>query len=131
MSLASKWGGWAIAAALLVAWSLGMPRAGQSPAGTDPQIAGIPGIGLLDAEPEQAFDQYVSAGQKSGRVIGEVPNQVIVETTPMPDGTIEVLYLRQVIERKVMDRAYRIIHDESGNEVPVPIRIDPLKYSAF
>ena len=132
MSIASKWGGWAIAAALLVAWSLGMPRADEGTTGTNPQTAGLlPVIGLSDAEPEQAFNQYMTAGQKAGRVIAEVPNQVIVETTPMPDGSIEVLYLRQVIERKVMDSAYRIIHDEAGNEVPVRIRVKPVTHSAF
>ncbi len=130
MSIASKWGGWAIAAALLVAWSLGMPG---MPRGNQPTgyIAGIPGIGLKDAAPEQAFEQYLESGQKSGRVIAEMPEQLVVETKPLPDGTIEVIYVRQVIERKVIDQAYRIMHDETGNAFPVPVRVERNGFSAF
>jgi hypothetical protein len=132
MSLASKWGGWAIAAALLIAWSMGMPQPAEINDSLDTQTAGIPGfIGLSDADPEQALNQYMTAGQKSGRVIAEMPEQFVVETTPLPDGSIEVLYLRQIIERRVMDGAYRMIHDETGNEVPVPIRIETVINNAF
>ncbi len=129
LSLVSKWGGWAAAAALLLVWSLGNPATqhiGNDQSGT--QTAGIPmgnlgSIGLVDAEPEQAFEQYLSAGQKTGRVIAEMPEQVVVETRPMPDGTIEVLYLRQIIERRVIDQAYRQVLDERGNTVAVPVRV--------
>lgn len=130
MSIASKWGGWAIAAALLIAWSLGMPRA-SSTLDQGPQVAGIPGIGLKDAQPEQAFEQYIESGQKSGKVISEMPEQLVVETKPLPDGTIEVIYVRQVIERKVIDHAYRIMHDETGNAFPVPVRVERNRVSAF
>ena len=129
MSLTSKWGGWAVAAALLVVWSLGMPSVEDL--GTQPSIAGIPGINLNEAEPEQAFERYLDAGQRSGRVVAEMPEQVVVETTPLPDGTIEVLYLRQVIERRVMDQAYRMTRDESGNPVPVPVRVERQRINAF
>lgn len=130
MSFASKWGGWAIAAALLIAWSLGMPRA-SSTLDQGPQIAGIPGIGLKDAQPEQAFEQYIESGQKMGRVISEMPEQLVVETKPLPDGTIEVIYVRQIIERKVIDQAYRMMHDETGNAFPVPVRVERNGFSAF
>lgn len=129
MSFASKWGGWAVAAALLVVWSIGMPsNFGTTQPGF---IAGLPGVGLQDAEPEQAFEQYLHAGQRSGQVIAEMPEQVVVETTPLPDGTIEVLYLRQVIERRVIDQAYRVMRDESGNTFTVPVQVDRSSYGAF
>ena len=130
MSIASKWGGWAIAAALLIAWSLGMPRA-SSTLDQGPQVAGIPGIGLKDAQPEQAFEQYIESGQKSGKVISEMPEQLVVETKPLPDGTIEVIYVRQIIERRVIDQAYRMMQDETGNAFPVPVRVERNGYSAF
>lgn len=130
MSMVSKWGGWAIAAALLLAWSLGMPHMqNQLPQGERPLTAGLPGIGLADAEPEQAFEQYLDAGQRSGQVIAEMPDQVVVETKPLPDGTIEVIYLRQVIERRVINQAYRMMQNETGQTIAVPIPVE--KSSSF
>ncbi len=138
MSLASKWGGWAVAAALVLAWSLGTPGVqirGENPEGT--QVAGLPGaglmngIGLKDAAPEQAFEQYLSAGQQQGRVIAEMPEQVVVETNPQPDGSIEVVYLRQIIERRVVDGAYRQVRDETGNAVSVPVSIKGRSIGAY
>jgi hypothetical protein len=138
MSLTSKWGGWAIAAALLIAWSLGLPSlqtTGSDP--TQPETAGLPGsglisgIGLQEAEPEQAFERYLSAGQQSGKVIAEMPEQVVVETTPMPDGTIEVIYLRQIIERRVVEQAYQQVRDETGNTIAVPVKLRSRSLGAF
>jgi len=135
LSLVSKWGGWAAAAALLVMWSLGTPNlpigSDGTPIQTGTLIPNVAGIGLNDAEPEQAFEQYLSAGQKSGRVIAEMPEQVVVETRPMPDGTIEVLYLRQIIERRVIDQAYRQVRDESGNTLAVPVHVETDVRRAF
>ncbi|MFG0246972.1 MAG: hypothetical protein ACF8MF_13065 [Phycisphaerales bacterium JB052] len=137
LGIVGKWGGWAMAAALLLAWSMGSP---VLPTTADPgdgaQTAGLPvgglgGIGLTEAEPEQAFEQYMSAGQRTGRVIAEMPEQVVVDTTPRPDGTIEVLYLRQVIERRVIDQAYRQVHDDAGNTIAVPVRFQPSTNNAF
>lgn len=137
LGMVGKWGGWALAAALLLAWSLGypmLPTEGGSGNGT--QTAGLPvgglgGIGLTEAEPEQAFEQYMSAGQRTGRVIAEMPEQVVVETRPMPDGSIEVMYLRQVIERRVIDQAYRQVRDDAGNTIAVPVRFEPRTNNAY
>jgi len=131
LGFAGRWGGWAAAAALLLAWSMGTPSLPTGDDGSLPtQSAGLPGsgiagIGLREAEPEQAFEQYLVAGQRSGRVVAEMPEQVVIETTPRADGSIEVLYLRQVIERRVIDRAYRRMHDEAGNTIAVPVRYEP------
>jgi hypothetical protein len=89
------------------------------------------GIGLSEAQPEQAFERYLSAGQKSGQVIAEMPEQVVVETRPLPDGTIEVLFLRQIIERRVIDQAYREVRDESGNIFALPVRVENTRNNAF
>ena len=135
--MVGKWGGWALAAALLLAWSLGYPMLpAQGGSGNGTQTAGLPvgglgGIGLTEAEPEQAFEQYMSAGQKAGRVIAEMPEQVVVETRPMPDGSIEVMYLRQVIERRVIDQAYRQVRDDAGNTIAVPVRFEPRTNNAY
>ena len=136
LSIVGKWGGWAAAAALLAVWSLGNPTLDRSDGSNSENIplqtgSMVPGIGLLDAEPEQAFEQYLSAGQKSGRVIAEMPEQVVVETRPMPDGTIEVLYLRQIIERRLIDQAYRQVRDDAGNTLAVPVRVETQTRSLF
>ena len=137
LGMVGKWGGWGIAAALLLAWSMGSPMfstPGNSSSATQTAglpVAGLGGIGLSDAAPEQAFEQYMSAGQRSGQVIAEMPEQVVVETTPMPDGSIEVLYLRQVIERRVIDQAYKQVHDDAGNTIAVPVRFEPRRNNAY
>lgn len=137
LGLVGRWGGWVAAASLLLAWSMGIP---SLPLGEDGSVpaqsaglagSGLAGIGLREAEPEQAFEQYLVAGQRSGRVVAEMPEQVVIETTPRDDGSIEVLYLRQVIERRVIDRAYRRVQDDAGNTIAVPVRYEPRTNNAF
>lgn len=93
--------------------------------GSNGQVAGM--IPLRQADTDQAFDQYMQAGQSSGQVVGEMPNQIVVETKPLLDGTIEVIYIRQVVERKVLEKAYREAVDEFGAPVVVPVDLDSLK----
>lgn len=141
MDLISRWGGWAAAAAILLVWFFGRPT--ESVQGVDsgneiPRAAGLLNPGILnpkpfldEAQPDQAFDQYLSSGQSSGQVVGEMPEKIVIETRPMPDGTIEVLYLRQIIERQIIDHAYRNSYDEAGNAFPVPVKLSPPTNSSF
>jgi hypothetical protein len=132
LDLISRWGGWAAAAAILLVWIIGSPMLDrQNNLANGDQANLIPNFGssnpMLDkARPDQAFGQYIAAGQQSGQVVGEMPEQIVIETRPMPDGTIEVLYLRQVIERQIIDYAYREMRDETGNTFPVPVRAAPI-----
>lgn len=132
MDVVSRWGGWAAAAAILLVWFFGKPMVGLQN-DNDPVIAGPVGSGLFlnDAQPNQAFDQYLISGQSSGQVVGEMPEHIVIETRPMPDGTIEVLYLRQIIERRVIDHAYREMRDETGNVFPVPVKLSPRTTNSF
>jgi hypothetical protein len=135
----SRWGGWAAAAAILLVWFFGNPmNKGQfNDLQDETSVAGLPGQGFVNkpyldqAQPEQAFDQYISSGMSNGQVIGEMPEHIVIETRPMPDGTIEVLYLRQIIERQIIDHAYREVLDEQGNMVPVPIELSPTRSQSF
>ncbi len=131
LDLVSHWGGWAAAAALLLVWFVGRPRTANPGEAAEPTTASVFGIPLKEARPDQAFDQYLAAGRQSGKVVGEMPDQVVIETRPKPDGTIEVLYLRQVIERQVIDHAYRQMRDETGGAVTVPVRIEPVVRVAY
>ncbi|MGJ8636977.1 MAG: hypothetical protein ACSHX5_09050 [Phycisphaerales bacterium] len=124
----ARWGGWAIAAVLLLGWFTGtisMNAQNGNTLGSNGQVAGM--IPLRQADTDQAFDQYMQAGQSSGQVVGEMPNQIVVETKPLLDGTIEVIYIRQVVERKVLEKAYREAVDEFGAPVVVPVDLDSLK----
>lgn len=129
--LISRWGGWAAAAAILLVWTTGMqsPGNGMNAKG---QTAGILSVkALTAATPEEAMDQYMTAGYQAGQVVGEVPNQIVVETRPMPDGTYEVLYIRQILERKILSEVYRETNDEFGNSITVPIETDPKRIKTF
>lgn len=140
LDIVSRWGGWAAAATILLVWFFGKPAmlSQQVDPIDKPAVAGLPGSGftgtsmLLDqAQPDQAFDQYLSSGQSTGQVVGEMPEHIVIETRPMPDGTIEVLYLRQIIERKVIDHAYREVHNETGQMIPVPVKLFPRSRNSY
>ncbi len=130
----SRWGGWAAAAAILLVWVTSMGNSQTNP-DAQRQNAGMVPIGsntmLQSATPEQAMDQYIAAGYQAGRVVGEIPNPILVETRPMDDGTFEVLYIRQILERKILDEVYRETNDEFGNSIPVPIQDAPKQVRSF
>ncbi len=119
----ARWGGWAAAAAILAGWFTGLGPIGGATTGAGAQRGSI-GLPLSNASSDQAFDRYIESGRANGRVVAELPEQLVVETRPLEDGTIEVLYLRQIIERRVLDEAYREVEDEFGNRRAIPIRVD-------
>lgn len=124
VSTATRWGGWAIAAVLMLGWYTGSISMNTSEPSSGNTASLIP---INKASPQQAMDQYLHAGQQSGQVVGEMPNQIVVETRPMIDGTIEVTFIRQIIERRVLDQAYRETVDEFGNPIAVPVNLDSLR----
>lgn len=119
----ARWGGWAVAAALLLIWSSGTPLFKQAGAPGGAQQAGLlpAGPALSEATPDQALERYLDAGRVAGVVIGEMPERLVVDTSARDDGTIEVVYLRQIVERRVTDRVYRESVDEHGRPVALPI----------
>lgn len=130
MSAVRAWGGWAAAAAVLLVWFTGLPApTGQS----GPSRAGLSPAGWVDPNeqtPEWALARYLDSGQRTGRVVGEVPERVVLDTRPAPGG-VEVLYLRQFVEREIVgqDRVYRLGRDEFGQgallprPTPAPVRV--------
>ena len=79
--------------------------------------------GLLTVKsPDEAVKAYLEMGAKSGRVMGELPNRLLVDSRPAPQGNgFEVVYIRQFIERGVVNDLVRFGEDESGR--PVPVRV--------
>jgi len=118
---ARSWGGWLIAAAVMLAWSLNLPAQGPGVAST----SGIgPGMIRVD-EPVDALRAYVDRGREAGTVVGLVPDVRVLEARAREDGAgFEVLLVRQIIERQQVDQVYRWTQDEMGNLIP--IRVEPI-----
>lgn len=125
VTTASRWGGWAIAAVVLLGWYTGTISMNPTQSMNTNTAGLLPA--LQQASPDEAFGQYLHAGQTSGQVVGEMPNQIVIETLPLEDGTIEVTFIRQIVERKVLDQAFREAVDEFGNPVVIPVDLQSLK----
>jgi hypothetical protein len=113
----ARWGGWAVAACLAGAWATTalngqLASAPNSPAGTI-QAGWTP-------TPQEALNAFLDAGQKTGQVVGQVPELVLLESNPSEDGkACELVVLRQIVERHLVPGVYRTAFDEGGRPVPV------------
>lgn len=131
------WGGWAAAAAILLVWFTGLPSptATHSPlngrGGPGASTAGlVPVVSSGEQTPDQAFERYIDAGRDAGTVLGVVPNRTVIDSRPTPDGSgIEVVYLRQIMEREIVpiDQIYRVGRDEFGDKAIVPVEESPVR----
>ncbi len=117
---AMSYGGWLAAAAILIAAVL-QPTWRTTPNADNAVIT------TSLASPEEALRAYFDQGAKEGRVLGEVSEPVVLQYAPAADGSgIEVVYVRQIIERAIVDDMYRYGTDEMGR--PIPIRAElPIK----
>ena len=66
--------------------------------------------------------QYIEAGQRSGRVVQELPS-VTLDIKSAGDEGLQVLFVRRIVEQKRIKGAWRFAQDEHGSAVPV--RADP------
>ncbi|MEZ6242499.1 MAG: hypothetical protein R3B57_05590 [Phycisphaerales bacterium] len=123
IELVGRYGGWLAAAAVALFWSLGI----NPLASGGGQSAGLGPIGVATPQgPDQALQNYLDAGRQAGRVIDEVPDRVVVQARPLDGGQrVEVLYLRQILEREVVDQVYGTTQDETGAQHTVPVRLVP------
>jgi hypothetical protein len=74
-------------------------------------------IAESDLTPEQAVQQYLEVGQRSGQVVGEIPTRVLVDARPLPDGGYVLLYQRRFLETQEvpdLDRYQFAGHEENG-----------------
>lgn len=120
--------GWIAAACLLLAWigsgNFMKPAVVQPGGGGPTQAAGLMTVGSA----EDAAKAYVELGKKQDVVLGELPQRVLVESRPGPDGKLEVIYIRQFVERARTDNLVRFGTDELGN--PVPVRVPMIRMDA-
>lgn len=118
---ATTWGGWAAAAAVVIAWMGGINE-GVRPSGDQPNQASLLPVGTART-PADALQQYLDLGRASGDVVGEMPDVLLVGSTPNPAGRgYEIVFIRQIVERRVVEDVYRLGTDELGR--PVPMRMD-------
>jgi anti-sigma factor RsiW len=118
-----SWSGWAAAAAIALVW---VTTRGLLPGATALNPSQTAGIDPASWTPEQAFDQYLTRGKREGRVLSELPD-VMVQSQPTPDGLrFEVIILRRVMERTVVDHLYSIGEDDAGQPRIVPDTSSPV-----
>lgn len=147
---AATWAGWAVAATVAVVWVAphlttpatvpGGNRAGISP----PIVQGGPtpgqisefetfpdgssiGQGTLANDRTFGTDQFrqASTGSAPGtEQLAEMPERVLLEVRPLPDGRVELIYVRRLIEKSVIDEGdlYQVKPDDAGISRTVPYR---------
>lgn len=121
--------GWGVAACLAV-MLFGGGRFGASPTlqgGTN--TAGILPASYTINNPDDAVKAYLDVGKKQNAVIGELPQRLLVESRPAENGRVEVIYVRQFVERAEVNDLMRFGQDESGR--PVPVRVVMPKMQAL
>jgi hypothetical protein len=131
MRTAGTWAGWGVAAMLAVAlggtiWRTAMLPSTQGGAGSAALSAGLTGGLATDVNagsPEGALGEYLKLGKQAGTVVGEMPNRVVLSATPQADGSYDVLYIRQIIERTKATSAFQLKTDDSGQPVLTPATI--------
>ncbi|MEL7474151.1 MAG: hypothetical protein AAGK04_12610, partial [Planctomycetota bacterium] len=109
-----SYGGWAAAAVVLLTFTLGRPGGPLGAQSSSMQAAGIvPALVTPNSAPDEALQAYLDLGEKAGTVLGEAPQFVVLESTPAADGDgYEVVYLRQLVERRRVETLYQNASDE-------------------
>ena len=81
---------------------------------------------------EVAYKQLLEAGKAEGRIVSELPRQ-LVRTRVAPDGQqVEVLYVRRLLERARLDHLYERGSNDLGEPVSVPVNSSRLvEYKGF
>jgi hypothetical protein len=120
----TRWAGWAAAAAIVALWVgnlSGLLGPITLPSGTN-HASLLPAAA---STPDEALARYYELGKSDGRVLREIPDRVVLTAFPTDDGRVEVTYLRQIVERSLIDRVYTQSLDELGRPVHVPTQLVP------
>lgn len=117
------WAGWGAAAALaLVVWSGGRPATGPVQTAGPSMIP--PFTQASSVTPDEALGQYLERGRETGRVVRQLPEFVMIDSAPAPDGSgYDVLYLRQIVERARVESLPSFKVDEFGRRTTLPVRV--------
>ena len=80
---------------------------------------------VSDVAPEQLLAQgAVGPEALAPQKIAEMPDRVLLEVRRLPNGQLELIYVRQLIEKAVMNESdlYQVKPDDAGIERTVPYR---------
>lgn len=72
------------------------------------------------------LDTYLAAGRDSGRVLEQLPLQIVESRRRTAGDGYEVLFVRSFVERTSVERAMTLAPDELGR--PVPLAVDLAHY---
>ncbi|MFT3683372.1 MAG: hypothetical protein QM783_00360 [Phycisphaerales bacterium] len=116
--------GWLVAACM----ALGLVSVALRPRNAAPMNnagGNTAGFSLDKMTASDFMNGYKERAEKDGTLVAEMPQRVVLESRATPDGKgHEVLYLRQFIERAVVDDLYKFGVDESGRPVMVPASLE-------
>lgn len=118
------WPGWALAAVIALAWTISF----FNPPASDAQRAGL-GSAIVPARhsANDAFNEYLMLGAQEGRVLQELPMMMVETRFDSAEGRVEVVYVRQLLERATVQSAYELTEDALGRPAPVPIDLNVLQ----
>lgn len=123
--------GWAAAAAVAVAWFGAGMRAPVAGAGLEQasRPGPVEGAGTLRGMPidDATSSLLLAAGAQPGPVqvgdvVGEFGARQVLQTRPASDGKLEVIYVRPLVERRLVDEVMTLRRDEFGRPVFTPQR---------
>jgi hypothetical protein len=108
-----------LCAAVLVSFVAGMWSASALPRAV--------GGSVMSPADEFAFEQlaerYLRVGQRTGRVLQELPSEML-QTVPTADGNaVELFYVRRLLERKRVGGVFRVGTDEHGLPAVSDVRL--------
>jgi hypothetical protein len=114
-----RWSGWALAAALCLAWLLSRqaPMANQ-PGSMQAGFGGVQPVFVSNTTPDQAWNNYVETARLADSFVSELP-PIVVSNTQLADGGQEIFFVRRSLERVTLtDVAHlRVSQDEQGRPV--------------
>jgi hypothetical protein len=119
LQLTQSWPGWALAAVLALAWAvsfLNPPRESGNTANFGGAI--VPARHSAD----EAFHDYLTLGAQEGRVLQELPMMMVETRFDQNEGRIEVVYVRQLLERTTVQSAIELTEDPLGR--PSAVEVD-------
>ena len=105
--------GWLAALVMTLLWL------GQSPL-LQRQSAGQDALEPLPLRGSTISTDSKEREKEFGDVLEHLPSDVL-ELNPHGDGRVEVVYLRQTIERAIVNGAYGLVEDDLGNRRPLLI----------
>jgi hypothetical protein len=108
LAIIRGWGGWAVAAAVMLALVLEMQPGRTTSDSTSQGGPEIHEAGIASSvSAREAFEQYMQRGREEGLVISQTPQRVLLDTRPVASGDgYELIYIQQVVERTVVPELY-------------------------